>query len=826
MEPPTLRHMQARLGHDFGAVRVHDDPRAAGSARALGARAYSVGSHIVFGPGEYRSSDRDGRALLAHELAHVVQHGDAAVNGPLALGPADDTFEREARQAAAAAPARGAARLGRASGSAVIRRSVLGAVIGGASGLAAGLLIGGLLGGWAGALILGGVLGIAGAIIGALATRSRPWGDRVQMISGAFVGDVDGSSNNIREDVLLAMDRLRVLASMTDAERSAERPAIAALPPRTSVSRDKIPKTIAALRRNAEPILNPGPAARIFDLSLNNAVGRGQQNDKADVYAIQDAFHVDWSLTNADYAAERSAVDGSALPHIADAAIPKTIDAIAKAKAAFVAGAIRHDVLAETHTVTAAEHAEVEHILNPGTGIVAAPPPPLGGPAPPPVVVNPPPMTGKGAGGPFETEMVAALKKNVGDWATDFRTLKATPGQPAFPIAQANSVATAAQGEAERYFGPYLRTASRAPAERYHPGVYSEASQLGDESTRPLGDPSRRGWIDYWMTLTDCPKPPCTQAVLNKYHYLESRDHAEFIRVREKFLSANKTDIDDAIHGWPAEGATTIFIQPYQVYADAADRRSKRWDLFTILIHEFMHVIAHPNFARVADAIGGTAQKILTEGFADLMRHDLWDGPGNLKNRIAAPESAPLRGQVEGGAFPYDASVVTYHGDYAELADAQQIDAKVGRANSKAAYMLGHVELLGLGLGTRSSSSIAGLATWKPTDAANDEIFVVHAGDTYAGVRAKTNAPPGGIISPAGVALAPGAALAPGTRLRIPGIRWSNAIPNDTLGSIAQQNRVTLRALATANGFPAGAPASTHVPAGKRMLIPVHERLP
>jgi len=56
-------------------VRIHTDPRAAASALRLGARAYAVGSQIVFAPRQFAPSMGGGRALLVHELGHVVaQH--------------------------------------------------------------------------------------------------------------------------------------------------------------------------------------------------------------------------------------------------------------------------------------------------------------------------------------------------------------------------------------------------------------------------------------------------------------------------------------------------------------------------------------------------------------------------------------------------------------------------------------------------------------------------------------------------------------------------------------------------------------------------------
>jgi hypothetical protein len=63
-------------GVDFSRVRVHTDERAAASARSVDADAYTVGSHVVFDRGRYAPATPSGRALIAHELAHVVQQGD------------------------------------------------------------------------------------------------------------------------------------------------------------------------------------------------------------------------------------------------------------------------------------------------------------------------------------------------------------------------------------------------------------------------------------------------------------------------------------------------------------------------------------------------------------------------------------------------------------------------------------------------------------------------------------------------------------------------------------------------------------------------------
>jgi hypothetical protein len=73
LSPTTRAFMEPRFGHDFSQVRVHSGNEAAKSARSVNALAYTVGHDIVFGADTYRDETPEGRTLLAHELAHVVQ---------------------------------------------------------------------------------------------------------------------------------------------------------------------------------------------------------------------------------------------------------------------------------------------------------------------------------------------------------------------------------------------------------------------------------------------------------------------------------------------------------------------------------------------------------------------------------------------------------------------------------------------------------------------------------------------------------------------------------------------------------------------------------
>lgn len=77
--PASLRReLEERFGHDFGAVRVHRDAEAAQSAARLHARAYTSGSHVVLGSTPRAWTSPATRALLSHELAHVVQQSSRA----------------------------------------------------------------------------------------------------------------------------------------------------------------------------------------------------------------------------------------------------------------------------------------------------------------------------------------------------------------------------------------------------------------------------------------------------------------------------------------------------------------------------------------------------------------------------------------------------------------------------------------------------------------------------------------------------------------------------------------------------------------------------
>ena len=98
--PPALQEeMGQRFGHDFSRVRVHTDSKAAESARAVNALAYTVGQDVVFSEGSYTPHLQHGSKLLAHELAHVIQQDRGGASQPALQGGA---LEQHADAAASA----------------------------------------------------------------------------------------------------------------------------------------------------------------------------------------------------------------------------------------------------------------------------------------------------------------------------------------------------------------------------------------------------------------------------------------------------------------------------------------------------------------------------------------------------------------------------------------------------------------------------------------------------------------------------------------------------------------------------------------------------
>lgn len=97
--------MAEALGRELGPVHLHTDAAAGRLASSLDARAFTVGRHVAFAAGEYRPCTPAGDALIAHELAHVVQQSGGVARTSSADPAAYGALERDADRAAAGAVA-------------------------------------------------------------------------------------------------------------------------------------------------------------------------------------------------------------------------------------------------------------------------------------------------------------------------------------------------------------------------------------------------------------------------------------------------------------------------------------------------------------------------------------------------------------------------------------------------------------------------------------------------------------------------------------------------------------------------------------------------
>lgn len=107
LESGVRSRMETAFGENFNGVSVHADATGASLSNNMGARAFTVGSDIAFGAGEYRPGTLVGDALIAHELAHVTQQRrGVASDMPAQKGAGDySALEEDADNAAVGAVA-------------------------------------------------------------------------------------------------------------------------------------------------------------------------------------------------------------------------------------------------------------------------------------------------------------------------------------------------------------------------------------------------------------------------------------------------------------------------------------------------------------------------------------------------------------------------------------------------------------------------------------------------------------------------------------------------------------------------------------------------
>ena len=75
MAPQLKSEMESGFGTDFSDVRIHRDQKSRDLNQDLKAKAFTTGSDIFFGDGNYDPATKAGKELIAHELTHTIQQG-------------------------------------------------------------------------------------------------------------------------------------------------------------------------------------------------------------------------------------------------------------------------------------------------------------------------------------------------------------------------------------------------------------------------------------------------------------------------------------------------------------------------------------------------------------------------------------------------------------------------------------------------------------------------------------------------------------------------------------------------------------------------------
>lgn len=100
LDAQVASRLEPQIGEPLADVRVHTGDAAAQLARAVAARAFTVGNDIFFASGEYAPGSRQANELIAHEVAHTIQQRGAPASGPLTVSQPGDALEREAEAVA------------------------------------------------------------------------------------------------------------------------------------------------------------------------------------------------------------------------------------------------------------------------------------------------------------------------------------------------------------------------------------------------------------------------------------------------------------------------------------------------------------------------------------------------------------------------------------------------------------------------------------------------------------------------------------------------------------------------------------------------------
>ena len=582
LEGGVRQRMQSAFGADFSGVRVHSDFAGQEASDRLDARAFTVGSDIAFGPGEYQPGTPVGDALIAHELAHVVQQQSNDVpNAPLTKSDAQSSALEEEADV-----------------------SAVGAVVS--------------------------TFGAGKGLLGNFSKQSLPRlrsGLKLQRCSkkGYTKADlqkkIDGGTT--------VADLLAYLNGLQPAER-------------TQAIKDLEAIRIDYSDRGVSPA-----AVSVMEQTL--------QNIYRDVAQKQ--------------APGKTAPEGG---YTAASPAPP-------------------ELMTGTKALSPAEKATATGVLTPT---------PSTGPLP----AFHPDVVGKGN---YEVR----IKARVTTWINDTYTQLVVGKGPAehlsaaktFPMSRFKEIGNAAREETDKVFGSY----SRGKEFKTTGAGKNLIDQFDDEVSRNIALAAIPG------ELTKKAKSKVAYILntdeeilkINKEHgAVPSRTTAPAVggdpeatildRVQTTFASSHRTKLLEIDRNWDAAQAEgKVFVNRFKKGSDF-ENRQMFWDVFQIMIHEYIHSLENDKYHDYAKSFGEDSEQYntLVEGMASALAEIAWTN--------VAPSTPALRTKVEGAAFaalPFDPTTVPDMNNrrYASFDQAMKLMNVVGQQNVYAAFFLGKPELIG-----------------------------------------------------------------------------------------------------------------------------------
>jgi hypothetical protein len=829
----------AHLGADFSGVRVHSDPLAQEASAAIGARAFAHGGDVFLARGE---SPTD-LGLMAHELTHVAQQGAAGRRAPqrkVEVGAADSPAEHEA-DAVATAVTRGAAPAqllvddGPVAPGQMLKSTFI-AQLRAAVTVAADAELGPVysaigcpyidqyFGRYAdrpaadGEALLRrfapGVRGApdAAAMIPVVVERVRlgvqQWRDTGQVppdLAAAEPAAAAAAATSPGAAALRAPDGRETLASL-EADLGPGQALDGATASRMA---DALGTDVGAVRLHTGPAAAAKAAAvdaLAFTVGTNVVLGAAAPTAgslEGDALLAHELAHAaqqadaarDPVARRQPIAAEAADAEHAADAHVAAAVtardgkrglVDRLLDAtrtglqLQRCPSRPTAAPLPNDLMRGTALPSAAAAADVGRELNPGVAID--------------------PLTGTAAA--FQDQIVVAgtphtyredLERKLDEVRAWMHTdAQAHLAQTRIPMSRFDGVGAEAKRQTDSLFGDYASG----------PALTSTGPNpnLIDRSAQP---PDAADLVRYLIS---------NQSELLPVHAAHSAvpsrpaEDAIIQQIIATYSAAHRAELDIIDRAWPGiAGGGVVQIQPFTPPGDDALRRTM-WDSFQTLIHEYLHTITHPHFSATAGSLGGMQESVLEEGFTSLFTDKVWTQlhPATIQS------DARLRQNVEGRAYPNDpvtVGLVPPIRHYDQIAQARNIESRVGVENVRAAYFRGHVELLGLG------------STYTAQAAAQGHRYSVPSGvTTIAEVARRTGATEAAIQNANG--LAPGTHLSPGQLLDVPGIRIHlvRGDGTETKAEIARTNGVSQSMIERAN------PGTTWtaLTSGQSIVIPIH----